>query len=722
MDENPSGVRISPSPQINMKIKNIVYILLLSFLFPISSIKVATVSHINGSCYVENLEQGRSSVPLTGSSIFNNDIISSKEESFCDVVFDDDATKIHIDENTKVKILSDKYSRIIKLFYGSIFVSNAKVWSKTYIQTLNNDIYVYNNNIWVDSYEHFDKVVAINYNADIYNHLSESKIMIRPLTAYNISSNGSVEIDNDLDLVPDYIENESYLQTRKINRKKTKVYLNDYDLIPVYEGKSRERDFNNNGFSLSMVAGTRYMNSDEYLSFGFSPQYKYNDLTIYAKFNIYYDYFLRCNTIESCEFTESGIYANWESKNDIIEKFHLRYSHSDFNNSLDIYAGEIPKVTFGHGYLVNKFSNHYEYPLRNDFGININFKLDNDFMNFQFIVPSFREYFRDGGIFGMHTSLFLSHRFPLTLGLGLLVDINQFSQAPRIYDVDSNAQQRKIYAAEFDFNLDILRRMDLDISLYGEFVGIWYPENIYYFRSDGLIPFGDDMRWRKGTWGIMAPGISIKIDNKHEINFAFNFNSAAFYPSYFNSNYLYNRSLYYSASQPFDFNTMGFNLLGSQIGMLSEFSIGGDDTQFFIPKELYPIITNKINVFPIHGFTAEYKFNFRNKVEYSSTIGLYIQKIDPEKLSEKIYYTFDSALSIKENVLKNLSNLDFYISNVFFLDADDKDEYIFGFNMTLDLSRGMSLIFDVAQVYYDSNLDGNKNSVLNSGLELGVNF
>ena len=58
MDENPSGVRISPSPQINMKIKNIVYILLLGFLFPASSIKVATVSHINGDLHrIDFLEE-----------------------------------------------------------------------------------------------------------------------------------------------------------------------------------------------------------------------------------------------------------------------------------------------------------------------------------------------------------------------------------------------------------------------------------------------------------------------------------------------------------------------------------------------------------------------------------------------------------------------------------------------------------------------------------------
>ena len=66
---------------ITMKIKNIIYIyiLLLNFLFTQSPLKIATVSYINGSCYIENSLQNRSLVPLVGNSVFNNDVISSIE-------------------------------------------------------------------------------------------------------------------------------------------------------------------------------------------------------------------------------------------------------------------------------------------------------------------------------------------------------------------------------------------------------------------------------------------------------------------------------------------------------------------------------------------------------------------------------------------------------------------------------------------------------------------
>ena len=44
------------------------------------------------------------------------------------------------------------------------------------------------------------------------------------------------------------------------------------------------------------------------------------------------------------------------------------------------------------------------------------------------------------------------------------------------------------------------------------------------------------------------------------------------------------------------------------------------------------------------------------------------------------------------------------------------------FNMIFDLSSGVSLMFDLGQVFYDISVNGQRNNVLNSGFQLGVNF
>jgi len=692
-----------------MKKHSIIYYIIFftSLLLSNSPNKIAFISYVEGSCIVENIELNRYATPLTGNSIFNNDIISSPNDSYCDILFDDSATMVHLDPGTKLKLSTEKFSRVIKVYYGSAFINNAKTDFKTYIQTDKNDIYINNNSIWVGVYDTYDKIIAISNVTDVYNYLDASQILINPLLVYNIHTEGLITLDENLDLIPEYAKNETYLQVKKDNRHKTNIFLNDYDLIPIYGDGKISSLTNNNGFSFSFITGLRYMDEKEFFSIELHPKYQFNNLFIKAKLNMYYG------------IEDSELYNNFNSLNSILEKFHLRYSYSNYYNSIDIYAGEIPKVTFGHGYLVKGLSNSYEYPKLNDFGIRLDFKLDNDFMNFKFVVPSVREYMRHGGIFGMHTSLFLSHKFPMTIGLGIMIDLNQLNQAARIYNL-STYGERKITALELDFNLDIIKRMNLDVSLYGEFVGMWYQKDIYYIQSEGVHPFYDDVRWRKGTWGIMAPGVAIKINNMYEMKFAFNFNSAAFYPSYFNTNYLYNKGVYFNSEEPLEFNSLGFNLVSEQIEMLNDFSINGSDTEFLVPKEIYPILTNKINSFPIYGFTTEFNFNFRNKVNYYSLIGIYMQKT--EVVNSETYYTFENNISIKENILKKISNIDFYISNIFFLESKDREEFTFGANILFDLRGGMSLKLDLSQVYYDSNLDGDKEEITNLGLDYGVDF
>ena len=93
---------------------------------------------------------------------------------------------VHLDPNTKLKISTEKFSRVIKVYYGSAFINSAKTDFKTYVQTDKNDIYVNNNSIWVGVYDAYDKIIAINNVSDVYNYLDGSQILINPLLVYNI--------------------------------------------------------------------------------------------------------------------------------------------------------------------------------------------------------------------------------------------------------------------------------------------------------------------------------------------------------------------------------------------------------------------------------------------------------------------------------------------------------------------------------------------------------
>ena len=70
--------------------------------------------------------------------------------------------------------------------------------------------------------------------------------------------------------------------------------------------------------------------------------------------------------------------SNWYDKNNFLEKINFIYEFENYENSFQLYAGEIEKVSFGNGYLVNSISNSFDYPY-NNFGIDLKYKLGNDF-------------------------------------------------------------------------------------------------------------------------------------------------------------------------------------------------------------------------------------------------------------------------------------------------------------------------------------------------------
>ena len=696
--------------------KNIyIIITLLSFIISKDLDGIGYVSFIDGNCYVENIVLDRQSYPLLGNLIFNHDIISSVDNSTCEILFNDNSSLIKLDSNTKIKIYIDDFSKTITLINGSLYGKTAKIDEKFYIKTIHNDIYLNDNAVWVSTSINEDEIISLKSNLDIFNNYKKSRIQLVQFIGYKINRTGKV-LDDGTSEFPKYILENKINEQKKSDYNNIDIIFHDDDLVPQYrkiQKKTRESD----GFYFSFSSGPRYIRNDNFFNIGFFPFYKNKNFTFSAKLDFYLN--------SDGKISKS----NWYDKNNFLEKINFIYEFENYENSFQLYAGEIEKVSFGNGYLVNSISNSFDYPY-NNFGIDLKYKLGNDFLNFRFIIPSIRDYFREGGVIGLHSSLFLSHRFPLTLGFGFFQDLNVFSQYRFIYDFPNDYENykglpsRNVKAAEFDFNFDFIKNMNYEVSLFGELVGIWYPENIHYARNNGTGSIGSvEVAERKGVWGMMTPGISVKLQNVHEIKFSNNYNSAGFYPSYFNTNYLYNRAVYFKIDQPLDFNNQNFMLLSEQIDMLNSFAINEELTEFMLPKEIYPMILNKFNPSPIRGFTIEYNYTFRNKADFSILFSRLTQTIP--LLVNNAYYTLESDISIGDGYLKNISNLDFYFQNIFFIGDSDKQELVLGANIGLKITPVLSLIIDLSQVYYDSDLDGSmmkELDFLNFGLNIGASF
>ena len=66
--------------------------------------------------------------------------------------------------------------------------------------------------------------------------------------------------------------------------------------------------------------------------------------------------------------------------------------------------------------------------------------------------------------------------------------------------------------------------------------------------------------------------------------------------------------------------------------------------------------------------------------------------------------------------------MEFILSNVFFWSIDDIDKMLYGVKMGFKLPLKLMLILDVGQVFYDYNLVNNKKKMLNTGIEIKMDF
>ena len=68
---------------------------------------------------------------------------------------------------------------------------------------------------------------------------------------------------------------------------------------------------------------------------------------------------------------------------------------------------------------------------------------------------------------------------------------------------------------------------------------------------------------------------------------------------------MHNRAVYYNANNV----DLEFPLIYEQINMINEFKINEDE--YLVPKEIYPILSNSFNAFPVYGGVIEFGYTYK---------------------------------------------------------------------------------------------------------------
>ena len=97
----------------------------------------------------------------------------------------------------------------------------------------------------------------------------------------------------------------------------------------------------------------------------------------------------------------------------------------------------------------NDYGNNYNNPIKRNLGFSFNLRNSNNSVMYQFFISSLEEAINAGGLIGHHFSFLVSNSFPLRVGFGHVIDLNQ------LIDYNAVTTKRQVNGFEIDFDLQI---------------------------------------------------------------------------------------------------------------------------------------------------------------------------------------------------------------------------------------------------------------------------
>ena len=422
-----------------------------------------------------------------------------------------------------------------------------------------------------------------------------------------------------------------------------------------------------------------------------SPSFRYRKL----QFKLNLDYLIN---------NQSSLYDNkWDTTFDLLEK--IEYFHLNiFDDRLNLSLGEISDLSFGHGYLLNDYGNNYNNPIKRNLGFSFNLRNSNNSVMYQFFISSLEETINEGGLIGQHFSFLVSNSFPLRVGFGHLIDLNQ------LIDYNAATTKRQVNGFEIDFDLPIITQ---NLFFIGEITGIRFPDRRYYKRIDDS-QFTNDKKSRDGTWGIAFPGIQYMTKN-YDFKITLNYNSAVHSPYYFNRTYDFEKIRYRS------YNIQNESFYPDEEDLLMSFVDENSDGNFFLPKDIYGMITDDENTYPTYGFSSslDLKIGSYSKIMMNYS---YFTEID-NAIDNLSFHTVSIDLRGQYNILSIFTEFDIFLSKNFIESSEflnSEENTIYGAKVDFNIYKKISIFGEWKETFYDVDLNGSLDRIpyINMGLKL----
>ena len=652
----------------------------------------------NGSVVVEtNDEKNLFLDAIKGRKINNGYIIDVKDASNCEIYSNDKRTFLRIDSNTRIKVIENEDTREVYLLEGSFYISNRnpEMSKKTFVFGNFSQIHLTNSNIWISSKNlFFDQIYSFGAKLDVSDKYRGIRSSVDSTVMIHVSDSKIKEVpdfENELDLVvPDYIFSDFIINKEKYIIADSLLYdLNEFHLIPDFDFDYTSIKQDTSKFGLNIKSGASMIYENLYFPIGIEAYFNYDNFNAKIKF----DHFLSS--------VKSDLKINdWNNISGILSIFE-NFNYQNKLKTVSLQIGDINNITFGHGQVLNKYSNVHNYPIMKRKGLKFNVNPINKYSyTFDFFLSDIAQIFNSGGMFGYHISYHLSKHLPLTIGYGSVTDLNQFSDL----DIDVKSP---VTARELDFKYKIFENKKYKIDLIAELDGIFFKDEIEYFRLDLNDNDQDVMgsgKSRKGTWGSMLGGI-FELTDGHKFQTGLHSNAALYLPSYFSSSYDFEKTLIANVDTTNLFFILNQDSDLFQCDDVNNDGVCNNNDIVFLSKEMQTLFLKDDYVYPTIGASFGYEYNYYDKRGLKLS-GMYL--MDNDEKSSESYYIFDIELYSKYGyIFKSLNDFSFYFHRNFSPTSSSifKNNLLYGLKANFQVTDHIMLDVNIENVHYDINQD-----------------
>ena len=689
---------------------NILYIIITILSFLLSKDRIAYIADVSG--YVEILSENSNSPILeavNGRYLYSGDLIRTFKNSNCVIMFSDQTSMFAIGSHSEVKVRDIKENiKKINFNYGNLYIENTSENHPFFIFTRSSQILSKESSGFVNTLTNgADEVYCIKNKIELYNKISKLEVALYEENKVLSLFDGRVELKkSEENFIPDDLSKIIKLASKNIKSPLAEFNYEIGDLVPNYSKNIYLDTYSpvaKKNYRIFAGAGIINLNNNIYSSLTMKGIYDNK----YFSFNIELDQYFPIDSSPALD--------TWNSSKKILSKIkYLNYKSN--SGSIVLNSGRLSDITFGHGLVLKRYSNKYNYPLRNNYGISFRYE-NKDFFNVDIFISDLTSLLDDGALVGIHSSLFISKYIPLRIGFGLISDLNQFANIQD--NLNSSFDFRAINSLQIDLSYNLLSKKGYNVDLISEIGAIIFPDSHYYKRYDSSNDndLGSGLKDKKGTWGALF-GIEGSFQDFVKFKTHFHYNDPLFNPGFFNNSYEFERSRLlgpFSSSIP-------------QIqSMFDDFQISDPDGNLglIVPKDLYLAYKEDEMVFPSFGITFEGIYNYYNKIITNFSVSNFFEY--DSRSNTDSYSSIYLDLVIKDKIIRNVADLTIYINrnfahNPFNFFNSTNENTIIGASFHAKLKSNFNLIFYFERVNYDYNFDLESESIDNIKIETIYSF